>query len=357
MKIGLVTQFNFINYGNRLQNWATDVILKKLGHEVVSLVYSPARPLILLNNAMKAFPITPLGKRMRKFRAFTKNNINTKYINGTSINKLKKLYGTEGETPLDAVVIGSDQTWNPAYIVNSDKNFGRFVDKEKRMSYSTSFGVSVLPKKCIDDFKVGLNEIKNISVRETAGSKIVEQLTGKACPVHLDPSMMIGKKEWHEATANINKVPKEKYIFCYFLQINREYRKWVKNLAKKHNLKIVDINKYGNKYFSSDPFEFVKLIQNAELVCTNSFHGHAFSICLEKPFISFPPTKSTNSRVKTILGLTGLEERNYKTVKEEDIFKIDYTNVTPIIQRERERAIEYLKNSLEEIKGDKNDAD
>lgn len=354
MHVGLVTQLNFINYGNRLQNYATDLILKNLGHEVTSLVYSPARALIVLNEVMKAFPITPLGKRMRKFRAFTKGYINTRYINNVSVKRLKELYGTNGEDPLDCVVIGSDQTWNPKYIVNSDKNFARFVDKERRMSYSTSFGVSVLPEKNVEDFKLGLGEIKNISVRETAGSKLVEQLIGKQCPVHLDPSMMISRSQWAEVTKDINNTPKEKYIFCYFMQINRPYRKWVKALAKKHNLKIVDINKYGSKYFSADPLEFVKLIQNATLVCTNSFHGHAFSICLEKPFVSFPTTVSTNSRVKTILKLTNLESRNYKTIKEEEIFNIDYQPITPIVERERKKAIEYLTKSLNEMKGIQN---
>lgn len=354
MKIGLVTQFNWINYGNRLQNWATDFVLKKMGHDVVSLVYSPDRALIGLNGFMKAFPLTPLGKRMRKFRAFTKKHLKTKYINLVSIKKLRKMFANNGSEELDCVIIGSDQTWNPKYIVNSDKNFARFVEKEKRMSYSTSFGVSVLPEKNVEDFKLGLSEIKNISVREKAGSKLVEELTGKACPVHLDPSMMISKAQWAEATKDLDNTPKEKYIFCYFLQINSEYRKWVKALAKRHNLKIVDINKYGNKHFSSDPFEFVKLIQNAALVCTNSFHGHAFSICLERPFVSFPTTASTNSRVKTILDLTGLEGRNYKTIKEEEIFELDYAPVTPIIEKEREKALEYLTKSLEEIKGNKN---
>ena len=351
MHIGLVTQLNFINYGNRLQNWATTLILKNLGHEVTSLVYSPARALIVLNEVMKAFPITPLGKRMRRFRAFTKGYIKTKYINNISVKQLKARYGNGGKEPLDCVIIGSDQTWNPKYIVNSDKNFARFVDKEKRMSYSTSFGVSVLPKKNVEDFKLGLNDIKNISVRETAGSKLVEQLTGKQCPVHLDPSMMISKSQWAEVTGHVNDTPKEKYIFCYFMQINRAYRKWVKSLAKKHNLKIIDINKYGSKYFSAGPLEFVKLIQNATLVCTNSFHGHAFSICLEKPFVSFPTTKSTNSRVKTILKLTNLENRNYKTLKEDKIFDIDYASITPVVERERKKAIDYLTKSLDEMKG------
>lgn len=354
MKIGLITQLNFINYGNRLQNWATDAVLKDLGHEVVSLVYSPDRALVLFNEITKAFPITPVGKRMRRFRAFTKHNINTKYINNLSTAQLTKLYGTNGKTPLDCVIIGSDQTWNPKYIVNSNKNFARFVDKEKRISYSTSFGVSVLPKRCIPNFTRGLNEIKSISVRETAGSKIVEELTGKDCPVHLDPTLLISKEKWEEASASSELTPKEKYIFCYFLKNCRSYKKYIKKLAKQNNLKIINVNKYGSKYFTADPFDFINLIKNAELVCTSSFHGHALSIALEKPFVSFAGPSSTNSRISTILKLAGLEQRNYKLIKEEDIFKVDYGRVTPIIKQERQRAIDYLKDSIGEIEGNQN---
>ena len=354
MKIGLITQLNFFNYGNRLQNWATDAILKDLGHDVISLVYSPNSALIPVNSIMKAFPLTPLGKRMRKFRKFTKKNLKTQYINLISVKKLTKLYGTGGETPLDCGVIGSDQTWNPKYIVNSDKNFARFVDKDKRMSYSTSFGISVLPKKNIPDFTKGLNEIKNISVRETSGSAIVEKLTGQACPVHLDPTLLISKERWSKASNESVLLPKEKYIFCYFLKNSRNYKKWIKKCSKANGLKIIDANKYFSKYFSADPFEFIKLIENAELVCTSSFHGHALSIALEKPFISFAGPASTNSRISTILNLTGLTNRNYKLIKNEDVFKIDYSQVTPIIEHERQRAIDYLKNSIQEIEGKTN---
>lgn len=350
MKLGLITQLNYVNYGNRLQNWATDLLLKQLGHEVVSLVYSPARALIFLNEIMKLFPATPLGKRMRNFRKFTKENIKTQYINNVSVPRLKELFGKGGEREIDCLVIGSDQTWNPKYIVNSNKNFGRFVEKNKRLSYATSFGISTIPQKFVRDFRLGLNEIKNISVRETSGQAIVKRLTGKTCPVLLDPSMMLSKDTWATATQKIDIAPKEKYIFCYFLQLNTEYRKWVKKLAQKHNLKIVDINKYFNKYFSAGPLEFVSLIKNATLVCTNSFHGHAFSICLEKPFVSFPSTKSTNSRITTILKLTGLEHRNYQTIKPEEIFDLNYETITPTIEKEREKAKNYLNSCLEEIK-------
>ena len=74
-----------------------------------------------------------------------------------------------------------------------------------------------------------------------------------------------------------------------------------------------------------------------------------FSVCLEKPFVSFPVTKSTNSRTQTLLNLTGIKNRHYAEVENWDVFNIDYTNITPIINTEREKAILYLTKSLDEI--------
>lgn len=350
MKIGLVTLCDFFNYGNRLQDFATQKILNDLGHDVVSLAVHVSKSRAFLNRLTKMFPIEPSCKRMKKFRKFSKEKMNFRLIDHDSIKKLKARYGEGGIEPLDAVVIGSDQTWNPQYIANYNKSFGCFVNKERRISFSTSIGVSKLPEKCVERFKVGLSEMKSISVRETAGSKIVESLTGKSCPVLIDPSLVLSKEQWNSFIKNIDIAPKEKYIFCYFF--NTSYRKEAKKLAKKYNLKIVDINKYGNKYFCADPLEFVKLIQNASLVCTDSFHAHAFSICLEKPFISYPGVQSKNSRIETILKLTNLEERNYKTIQGKDIFNIDYSKIKPILDNEREKAIKYLTTALNEIKGE-----
>ncbi|MBR6548891.1 MAG: hypothetical protein IKT68_05030, partial [Clostridia bacterium] len=47
---------------------------------------------------------------------------------------------------------------------------------------------------------------------------------------------------------------------------------------------------------------------------------------------------STNSRITTILKLTGLEHRNYQTINPEEIFDLNYETITPTIEKEREKA-------------------
>ena len=216
MKIGIITQHNHTNYGNRLQNLAIDKILKDMGHEPVSLVVSPSKFLICLNKIAKVFRVFPLSKRMINFMRFTNEKMETKNIDGVSIKKLSETYGKNGAYPLDCAMVGSDQTWNPNFIINPNKVFARFVPEEKRMSFSTSLGISKLPEKFKPLFSKALSEIPHISVREESGAKIVEELTGKSCPVLLDPTLVLSKEKWEDlAKSSPVNVPNEKYIFTY----------------------------------------------------------------------------------------------------------------------------------------------
>ena len=351
MNIGVITHYNYFNYGNRLQNLATQIILERLGHSVQNLVVAPNALLTPVNKVVPAIFPYHLGGRWRAFKRFTKEFLPTNIIDGKTTTALAEKYGN-----LDAVVIGSDQTWNPAYIQNSSHVFAKFVAKEKRLSFATSFGVTQIPQRHKQDFQDSLNEIKHISVRESAGADIVKRLTGKTCPVMLDPTLVLTKAQWQElANKSPVEVPKEKYLFTYFLYNCPAWKRWVKNFAKRHNLKIVAINKYSGKFFTTDPLGFVKLLMNAEIVCTSSFHGHAFSVCLEKPFVSFPGPQGTNSRISTLMKLTSLENRHFERVDQANPFEIDFTSTRPILDDARQRAINYLQNALADIEGIKND--
>ena len=71
------------------------------------------------------------------------------------------------------------------------------------------------------------------------------------------------------------------------------------------------------------PKEFVGLFKNAFYVCTNSFHGLAFSLILEKKFFLVPSTRF-NSRIGNLLNLFNLElikDINKDVVEKESMIK------------------------------------
>ncbi len=341
MKVSIVTIYDYFNHGNRLQNYALEKSLEKLGCEAETLAIAPKKIMPFCFSLACAFPIMPVTLRLARSKKFTKQNLNSKDITKTSIKKLS-------ESSIDYAIVGSDQVFNPKYIIDIDKTFLKFVPSEKRLAYAASFGISKLPESLEEPFKEGLNGIKGISIRESQGAEIVKNLTGRDVPVIADPTFLLTKQDWEKfgESATLKKKPKKKYILTYFLLPKKEYKQKVKGLSKKYGLKVININNFFDGYCSATPQEFIQLLKGAALVCTNSFHGHALSILLEKPFVSFPSVKSTGSRIKTLLGITGLEGRNYQVLTEDKLFEIDYTNTREKIKIEREKGFEFLKNAL-----------
>ncbi|MEH7484920.1 polysaccharide pyruvyl transferase family protein, partial [Neobacillus drentensis] len=100
--------------------------------------------------------------------------------------------------------------------------------------------------------------------------------------------------------------------------------------------------------YAIGPDEFIYYINSASLFCTDSFHGAVFSILLEKPFIVFErgsnkTSTSMSSRIDTLLSTFKLESRLAKNIDiNDEILKVDFTHVQPILKRERNKALNYL---------------
>ena len=93
----------------------------------------------------------------------------------------------------------------------------------------------------------------------------------------------------------------------------------------------------------------------AVFIYCNNFKVMAFSVCLEKPFVSFPGPQGTNSRISTLMKLTSLENRHFERVDQANPFEIDFTPTRPILDEARQHAINYLQNALADIERIKND--
>ena len=202
-------------------------------------------------------------------------------------------------------------------------------------------------------YRHGLSGLKCICVRESTGSEIVKKIISRDALVLLDPTLLIKMDEWLSISKEHQKKPKKKYALLYFLRkISASDFAFIERVAKKHNLKIVNLYRIEDKdYYNVDPAEFVDYINSANLVFTDSFHGTAFSILLKKPFISFKrdwggDRKCMFSRIDNILKIFNMEDRFLENLKEKDIFTIDFSNVDSILDKERERALEYLNEAL-----------
>ena len=101
------------------------------------------------------------------------------------------------------------------------------------------------------------------------------------------------------------------------------------------------------------PEEFVNLIRHASYVCTDSFHGTVFSIIFQRRFFTFDrfdssSTISTNTRIETLLGMTGLESRRMleDSLPETVFEEIDFSASEKKIRKRRKESLGYLVRSL-----------
>ena len=365
-KIGILTINDYNNYGNRLQNYAVQEVLKSLGFQVETLVNTQRKATTTKNgviekfNRMKKMNFSEIGKtiyyrmnrrdiesstkeRIEKFQKFTKNYI---YEN-------KVLISEDINTKYDYFVVGSDQVWNPNFRHGSPIDFLRFASRNKRIAYAPSFGVNSIPDEFVEDYRLWLAEFNGLSVREEAGAKIIKDLTGRDAKVLVDPTLMLSKEEWLGLSRQGLNKPSHKYLLTYFLgDITNETKKRIKQIASLNNLEIVRMADIKDKKgYSADPSEFIDYINSAAIFLTDSFHGCVFSILLEKPFVVFDrvdKTPSMNSRIDTLLSTFNLKMRKSENLMlNNDIFNIDYSHVASILESERNKAFEYLKQALD----------
>ena len=351
-KIAILTINDYGNYGNRLQNYAVQEIIKSLGFKVVTI-----------NNQKNMVGLEVLNYKIKKIikKFFINSNIK-RFNNFMEFNKnikFSKIFIDENHIPkklnnkYDYFFTGSDQVWNPTFKRMSDIDFLTFASKEKRNSFSASFGISTIPKEMREYYKERLNELNHISVREDAGKKIIEELTGrKDVEVLVDPTMLLTSEEWDKVSKKPKMLKTEKYILNYFLgDLSQERRKEIEKIAKENNCEVINILDKNSPFYVCGPSEFLYLEKHAFLICTDSFHSSVFAILYNRPFVIFDREQegmnNMGSRLDTLLNKFKLKNRRYngKYISKENL-KHDYTEVYKILEAERKKSDNFLRKAL-----------
>lgn len=384
MKFGIITLISD-NYGNKYQNYAVEQILSEYGevetYGLEGLYHAPKsagvpafaklHPVyireVLISRPMYQYDINRVdrgiihnliyakknaGKLMElrktrgeRFKEFAEQNL---HISPTVLNRenaTKKW--TDG---IDYFICGSDQIWNPSYATTTELAFCSFAP-EKTICLSPSFGVAEIPSYRKVEYRDWLRQIKVLSVRETAGQKIIKDLTGRDAEVLLDPTMVIPIEKWNK----LCKEPEEKlpdhYIVCYFLgRIDKTYRYRIQEFAKKSGLPVVMLFDITTpKYYTYDPAEVLYAIKHADYVLTDSFHGSVFSILFHKNFYVFTRNEgnvSMNSRIETLLEKFDLNSRLCDQ-KAGDASLQQWNMIDTILNRERIRTRDYIRKAID----------
>lgn len=387
-KVGIVSCYFKHNYGSMLQAYATQQVLDNMGIENETINIDEN---VDFANGKKKYYMTQitnftfikskLGMIKLKFDKKLKKDLgknisirDKKYKEFEQKFRLTAPYKTYAELTekckdYSSVLVGSDQLWLPVNVVADYYTLNWVPDNVNKISLATSFGVSTVPDKYKESYKKFLNRIENLSVRESAGVKLVSELSNKEATLVCDPTLLLTKQEWMEIQQE-ERIIKDKYILCYFLGNNIEHRKFAERLKEKTGYKIVSLNhadeyvKYSDIFADETPYnigpaEWINLIRNAEYVCTDSFHGTVFSLINNTKFFTFERYSnknskvSTNSRIYSLLEIVNLKERILSgTENVEDVLKynIDFDKVNTKLADFRNESKAFLEKALSKEK-------
>jgi len=210
---------------------------------------------------------------------------------------------------VSVVVVGSDQVWN-GNITHNDAAyfFAPFHKNVACHSYAASIGGNLPTEKVATLCREYLSLFSSISVRETNLQELLVTDMGLAVSHVLDPVFLHKRGYWSQVARKPSRIPK-KYILYYSLEENNELAEKCCAISRATGVPIISIHpfarcfiKESQQLYSTGPLEFLWLIENAEYVCTNSFHAVSFSSIFEKKLI-YQSHSSLGARVASLFKL------------------------------------------------------
>lgn len=284
-KVAVFTIFTNDNYGNKLQNYAVEQILKENGFSPITIRnYKTNTIKIILYNVLGCFNFLNnyrferiIHRDSNKWRFI---HFGKKYLNISRFSITNTYLAPLKNKDFQYSCLGSDQIWNPNIGRAMNIDFGINTLQTKVFSLAASVAVSELSEQQALDISEKLKHVDYISVRERTSIGLLSPLINKDIILLSDPTLYLSQKKWERIEAKPKFEVPSKYIFSYFLG---DKDSEIKGIIPKEicNLPIIDVMSDEYKKYIG-PSEFVWLIHNAFATITDSFHGTAISLIFNK---------------------------------------------------------------------------
>ncbi|MEE0363041.1 MAG: polysaccharide pyruvyl transferase family protein [Prevotella sp.] len=392
MKIGIITLWESSdNYGQQLQCWALQEVLRELGQDPFLIRYNTAlKPSLSnrikskLNSIIKIISIYQLIRKIYE-RKKNKNKLRwqseyKKKNNYRDFAGFKKQYLTispeiyedvealrSNPPQAEIYIAGSDQIWS--YPLSYEESKAYFLDfgseNIKRIAYAASFSLTEYPENLKPVLRHLLKRFDAVSVREDTGVSICESVGIKAELV-VDPTMLLGINDYKILIQqNQLKEDDSNYIYVYHLNIeDKEEIHWeeVKKLALNNTLSLRVTTSSGQligrelldgvDYEYSTIPQWLSNISNAKFVVTTSFHGVVFCLIFHINFIWFPLMgKRSNGNCRVIDLLKSINLSNHifsetNTLEKVYTLPIDWDVVDIKLNSLRGLSLSFLQKAL-----------
>lgn len=374
MKIGIMTFHWAHNYGAALQAYALSSYLERtLGADVRIIDFRTERqekvnsilPTIGLDNLtvrhLGRYLLTlrsgrPLRRRRSRFEDFARECF-------TQTRHYPDYKALSTAPPLlDCVISGSDQVFNPRIV--SDEELMAYCLKPfrpedtRKIAYAPSFGNVDIPDCAREAMGACLKEFECLSAREQDGADLLADMTGRRVLAVLDPIFLLEADDWRAIPRPVDDV-QPPYILCYALNGRRALGEMAAKVKQLTSLPIVLMTsnvvshiKADRTIYDAGPREFVWLMDNADYIVTDSFHGVAFASLFDRPFhaqIAFPRVAE---RIKGFLRTLSLEDRivNDGDAITTDTMALDFSRSKTLLAEHRAESVEYLSGAFSSLR-------
>lgn len=349
MKIGILTFHCAHNYGAVLQAYGLQEYLKSQGHEVHIIDY---RPRYLTKQYAKNSLIFWISK---EFFRTCKKLINEPFLFRTRARRWDKFdkfirerfnlapFEKEGTDGYDAVIVGSDQIWNPHITGGKfdDVFFGRNISC-RVVAYAASARFKELNNQEKLYFRERLKDIDTISVREDSLRRLLQPLTNKKIETVVDPTLLAGRNIFTSIVCKPDTT--RPYVFIYNIDSHRETHEVALRIARQISGDVFELTCYlkncrqyaGIKRVDDlSPEQFLGYILHAACVVTTSFHGTALSLLFQRPFYTVRQNSDADLRTESLLKRITLTDRFINKGTFPDFQPIDYTHINELIEEDR----------------------
>ena len=372
----ILTLPSFNNYGGLLQGYALQQALHKLGIRSRQICYLPRDLAAWFDRLSKREKLQYwkqvgkmiAGSRRQKihdyliakfFMFFRKRNMAT-YALDTRRTQLPGLADNA------RFIVGSDQVWRCEYARPSENVpffFLSFASKEQRqrsIAYAASFGADAwegTPEETAECAQL-LGDFRAVSVREHSGIRICREVFGRDAVQMPDPTLLLDPPDYARLIrTNLLRRRPQQGAAHYLLDTTPQLQQTAEAAARILGLRSYSLLSQNNAPALTDRLpltipQWLRSIQEARCLITDSFHGCAFSIIFNKPFVCLGNEARGASRFDSLFSTFGLQDRllinpTAEQVAERMSAPIDWDKVNSIRRSEKQRALQFLKENLE----------
>lgn len=372
MKICILSMQRVQNFGSLLQSYALKKLLTQMGHTVSFLdIQRNEADDLLLKGEIHEFSLEGdknrgLVSKLKKLDKYTMNRLRIK-IRAKDQDRLFERFRSSGlgmdrgpdGVRYDCCVIGSDEVFNCMSGSKwgfTSQLFGNVQQADRVITYAASCGATVLeelPEAAAMRIEEAFKNVSAFSVRDKNTKKMVSGLTEKPVEEHLDPVLIDNFEEELEAMELPENLP-EKYcvVYSYYNRIHKEGEiEAIKAFCKKHELEIVTVGApqmWVRNHLVLEPFQVLRVFENAAFVVTDTFHGTIFSAKYAERF-AVMIRESNRNKLGDLLERLGVQKHMLSSIDQlEDVYAIsnEKERVARLCAQERARTIQYLQENL-----------